>query len=33
MYIEGGDQYRGWFQSSLLVGVGLKGGRPTAPAR
>jgi len=24
MYLEGGDQYRGWFQSSLLVGVGLK---------
>jgi isoleucyl-tRNA synthetase len=28
MYIEGGDQYRGWFQSSLLVGAGLKGGAP-----
>ena len=28
MYLEGGDQYRGWFQSSLLVGVGLKGGAP-----
>ena len=28
MYIEGGDQYRGWFQSSLLVGTGLKGGSP-----
>jgi isoleucyl-tRNA synthetase len=28
MYLEGGDQYRGWFQSSLLVGVGLKGGSP-----
>src|SRR6185437_15894557 len=28
LYIEGGDQYRGWFQSSLLVGVGLKGGAP-----
>ena len=28
MYIEGGDQYRGWFQSSLTVGVGLKGGSP-----
>ena len=24
MYLEGGDQYRGWFHSSLLVGVGLK---------
>jgi len=30
MYIEGGDQYRGWFQSSLLIGVGLK---DTAPFR
>jgi isoleucyl-tRNA synthetase len=30
MYMEGGDQYRGWFQSSLLIGVGLKG---TAPYR
>ena len=28
MYLEGGDQYRGWFQSSLLIGVGLKGGAP-----
>jgi isoleucyl-tRNA synthetase len=28
MYIEGGDQYRGWFHSSLLVGVGLKNGAP-----
>jgi isoleucyl-tRNA synthetase len=28
MYIEGGDQYRGWFHSSLLVGVGLKGRAP-----
>src|SRR5205085_12257970 len=28
MYMEGGDQYRGWFQSSLLVGVGLKNGSP-----
>ena len=25
MYIEGGDQYRGWFQSSLLVAVGSTG--------
>jgi isoleucyl-tRNA synthetase len=24
LYLEGGDQYRGWFHSSLLVGVGLK---------
>ena len=28
MYIEGGDQYRGWFQSSLLIGVGLRGEAP-----
>ena len=27
-YLEGGDQYRGWFHSSLLVGVGLKNGSP-----
>ena len=28
MYLEGGDQYRGWFHSSLLVGVGLHGAAP-----
>jgi isoleucyl-tRNA synthetase len=28
MYMEGGDQYRGWFQSSLLVGVALKDSSP-----
>ncbi|MCU1326529.1 MAG: Isoleucyl-tRNA synthetase [Bryobacterales bacterium] len=28
MYIEGGDQYRGWFQSSLLIAVALKGRAP-----
>ena len=28
MYVEGGDQFRGWFQSSLLVGVALKGESP-----
>jgi isoleucyl-tRNA synthetase len=28
LYLEGGDQYRGWFHSSLLVGVGTKGGSP-----
>lgn len=28
MYLEGGDQYRGWFQSSLLIAVALKGGAP-----
>ena len=24
VYIEGADQYRGWFQSSLLVSVGVE---------
>ena len=28
MYVEGGDQFRGWFQSSLLIGVGLQGVAP-----
>ncbi len=28
MYLEGGDQFRGWFQSSLLIGVGLRGNAP-----
>jgi isoleucyl-tRNA synthetase len=28
MYIEGGDQYRGWFHSSLLIGTGIKGSSP-----
>ena len=28
VYMEGGDQYRGWFHSSLLVGTALKGGSP-----
>jgi len=28
VYAEGGDQYRGWFQSSLLVGVALRGAAP-----
>jgi isoleucyl-tRNA synthetase len=28
LYLEGGDQYRGWFHSSLLVGTGLKGAAP-----
>ncbi|MDX1981785.1 MAG: isoleucine--tRNA ligase, partial [Bryobacteraceae bacterium] len=28
MYLEGGDQYRGWFHSSLLVGAGLRGAAP-----
>src|SRR5262249_4079335 len=25
LYLEGGDQFRGWFHSSLLVGVGTRG--------
>ena len=28
MYLEGGDQFRGWFQSSLLIGVATKGKAP-----
>ena len=28
MYLEGGDQYRGWFHSSLLIGVGLRNHSP-----
>jgi isoleucyl-tRNA synthetase len=28
LYLEGGDQYRGWFHSSLLVGVALKSRAP-----
>lgn len=28
MYFEGGDQYRGWFHSSLLVGISALGGAP-----
>ncbi len=28
MYIEGSDQHRGWFQSSLLVGLGTRGRPP-----
>jgi len=28
LYLEGGDQYRGWFQSSLLVAVGTRGEAP-----
>ena len=28
MYVEGGDQHRGWFHSSLLVGAGLRQGSP-----
>ena len=28
MYLEGPDQYRGWFQSSLLVGIAVRNGAP-----
>lgn len=28
LYLEGADQYRGWFQSSLLTSVAAKGGAP-----
>ena len=28
MYLEGTDQYRGWFQSSLLVGIGTRDHAP-----
>jgi len=28
MYLEGPDQYRGWFHSSLLIGVGVRGSAP-----
>ena len=32
LYLEGTDQYRGWFQSSLLVGLGTRG-RGAVPRR
>ncbi|HSA94513.1 MAG TPA: isoleucine--tRNA ligase, partial [Acidobacteriota bacterium] len=28
LYVEGHDQHRGWFQSSLVIGVGAKGRSP-----
>ncbi len=28
LYLEGGDQFRGWFQSSLLTSVAVKGDAP-----
>jgi isoleucyl-tRNA synthetase len=28
VYLEGHDQHRGWFQSSLLVSTGIEGGAP-----
>lgn len=30
LYLEGSDQHRGWFHSSLLVSVGTRGKRPFA---
>ena len=28
LYMEGSDQYRGWFQSSMLISVGVNGSAP-----
>ncbi len=28
VYVEGHDQYRGWFNSSLIIGLGVKGAPP-----
>ena len=28
LYLEGGDQHRGWFNSSLMIGVATKGAAP-----
>jgi isoleucyl-tRNA synthetase len=28
LYLEGSDQYRGWFQSSLLIALGTRGAAP-----
>jgi isoleucyl-tRNA synthetase len=28
LYVEGHDQYRGWFNSSLIIGVGVKNASP-----
>ena len=33
LYLEGSDQYRGWFQSSLLVGIGTRGESPVPRGR
>jgi isoleucyl-tRNA synthetase len=30
LYLEGGDQYRGWFHSSLLCAIGARGSAPYA---
>ena len=31
MYLEGPDQYRGWFHSSLLIAVAMRGARALPP--
>jgi len=28
LYLEGSDQHRGWFQASLITGIGIKGSPP-----
>ena len=33
IYLEGSDQHRGWFQSSLLVGLGTRGRPPFREVR
>ena len=33
LYLEGGDQHRGWFHSSLLTSVALRGIAPVFPLR
>ena len=32
MYLEGSDQHRGWFHSSLLEAIGTRDSPPTAPS-
>ena len=29
LYLEGSDQHRGWFQSSLLTSIAMRGWPPT----
>ena len=31
MYLEGRDQYNGWFYSSLMTRLGIRGNRDGAP--
>jgi isoleucyl-tRNA synthetase len=31
LYLEGSDQHRGWFHSSLLTAVGTRGQAPYRP--